>query len=65
MQKEQDKSLTEKGTTLLQAIQLLSLDPVRLANLRKKLFASADTRSNAFSEGTVSNQILSAIRKRN
>lgn len=61
--KEQDKSLKEKCQLFVETLQLLTVDPVLLARLKRKIFASGDFKRNVFAENLITRAKISEVIK--
>ena len=61
--RESDKSFSEKCQTFIETLQLIAIDPMLLANLKRKLRASSDFKRNIFAENLMTSHKIAEVLK--
>ena len=61
--REPDKSFSEKCQAFVETLQLIAVDPMLLAILKRKLTASGDFKRNIFAENLVTSHKIAEVLK--
>jgi hypothetical protein len=62
--RETDESFFEKCRVFLETLQLITIDPMRLAILKRKLYASGDSKRNVFAENLMTSRKIADTKKK-